>query len=293
MKGIILAGGVGSRLDPATRVVSKQLLPVYDKPMIYYPLSLLMLAGLTDVLVISAPEQLPQYRALLGDGSQWGISIQHDVQSSPDGLAQAFTIAEEFLDGSAAALVLGDNILYGQGLSRQLRSAVARQGATIFGYHVPDPERFGVVTLTPEGEPIGIEEKPERPTSDLAVVGLYFFDRNVVDVARSVKPSPRGELEIVDVIEHYLGEASLTVETLGRGVAWLDAGTPESLHEAAAFVHTVEKRQGFKIACLEEVAFRMHLISENDLERLSAEAPNPDYGRYLANLLSASPRRLS
>ena len=285
MKGIILAGGAGSRLDPATRVVSKQLLPVYDKPMIYYPLTLLMLAGLTEVLIITTPDQRDQFRQLLGDGRRWGLELEYGVQPSPDGLAQAFLIGEDFLAGDGAALVLGDNILYGGGLSGLLRSAVDRRGATVFGYPVHDPERFGVVTVDDVGNPVAIEEKPERPLSNLAVIGLYFFDGQVVDVARTVAPSARGELEITDVIRSYLDRGELHVEALGRGIAWLDAGTPDSLHEASAFVHTVEKRQGFKIACPEEVAFRMGYITDEELERLAATAPSDDYGRYLRSLL--------
>ena len=285
MKGIILAGGAGSRLDPATRVVSKQLLPVYDKPMIYYPLSLLMLAGITEIQIITTPNENSQFRQLLGDGSEWGIEVSYAVQPSPDGLAQAFLIADEFLAGSGAALVLGDNILYGGGLSGILRDATRRNGATVFGYPVLDPERFGVVTLDEDGAPLRIDEKPDRPTSNLAVIGLYFFDGRVVDVARGVEPSARGELEITDVILAYLETGELTVARLGRGIAWLDAGTPESLHDASAFVHTIEKRQGFKVACLEEVAYRMGFTSRDTLVRQAAEAPSPEYGAYLASLL--------
>ena len=285
MKGIILAGGAGSRLDPATRVVSKQLLPVYDKPMIYYPLSLLMLAGITEIQIITAPTESDQFRRLLGDGAEWGIELSYAVQPSPDGLAQAFLIADEFLAGSGAALVLGDNILYGGGLSGLLRDATRRDGATVFGYPVLDPDRFGVVTLDENGSPMKIEEKPDQPTSNLAVIGLYFFDGRVVDVARGVEPSARGELEITDVIQAYLDAGELTVEALGRGIAWLDAGTPESLHDASAFVHTIEKRQGFKVACLEEVAYRMGFTSRETLVRQSREARSPEYGAYLASLL--------
>jgi glucose-1-phosphate thymidylyltransferase len=286
MKGILLAGGAGSRLDPATKAVSKQLLPVYDKPMIYYPLSLLMLAGITEILVITAPDQTGLYRRLLGDGSAWGLDIRYDVQPSPDGLAQAFVIAERFLGGDSAALVLGDNILYGGGLSKLLRDAVQRPGATIFGYPVHDPERFGVVTVDASGRPVSIKEKPDHPESNLAVIGLYFFDSGVVDIARVVEPSVRGEVEITDIIAAYLDRGDLTVETLGRGIAWLDAGTPESLHEAASFVRTVEKRQGFKIACPEEVALRMGNITEADVARLAEQTPNDDYRKYLLSLLS-------
>jgi len=284
VKGIILAGGTGRRLDPVTRVASKQLLPVYDKPMVYYPLTLLMLAGITEILVVTTPEQSDQYRGLLGDGSSWGLGISYAVQPSPDGLAQAFLIAEDFLNGSGAALVLGDNLLYGGGLSALLRNAVNRKGATVFGYPVHDPERFGIVTVDAENSPVEIEEKPSNPHSNLAVVGLYFFDERVVDIASGVTSSERGELEITDVIRAYLDEEELTVEVLGRGIAWLDAGTPESLHEASAFVRTIEKRQGFKIACPEEVAFRMGFIDAAALEALAAQSPNPGYGAYLASL---------
>jgi glucose-1-phosphate thymidylyltransferase len=286
VKGIILAGGTGSRLDPATRVVSKQLLPVYDKPMIYYPLSLLMLAGLTEILVITTPDESDQFRKLLGNGRDWGLELTYATQPSPDGLAQALVIAEGFLSGSGAALVLGDNILYGGGLSGVLRAAAERDGGTVFGYPVHDPQRFGVVTVDDTGRPVAIEEKPERPTSNLAVIGLYFFDNNVVEISRSVQPSARGELEITDVIRQYLVADRLHVETLGRGVAWLDAGTPESLHEASAFVRTVEKRQGFKIACPEEIAYRMGHISGASLRSLASSAPNAEYGKYLNSLLS-------
>ncbi|MEZ5175699.1 MAG: glucose-1-phosphate thymidylyltransferase RfbA [Acidimicrobiia bacterium] len=285
MKGIILAGGVGTRLDPMTRVVSKHLLPVYDKPMVYYPLTLLMLAGMRDILVISAPDQAGNFEHLLGDGSAFGIRISYLTQAAPDGIAQAFPIAERFLDGDGAALALGDNILYGGGLSGLLTKAAGNDGATIFGYPVHDPERFGVVTLDEHGAPMRIEEKPESPESNLAVVGLYFFDADVVDIARSVQPSDRGEREITSVIGVYLKQSRLTVETLGRGIAWLDAGTPEDLHEAAAFVRTIEKRQGFKIACPEEVAYRLGYIDRDNLAQLAADAPNREYGAYLSSLL--------
>ncbi len=285
MKGIILAGGSGSRLDPATRVISKQLLPVYDKPMIYYPLSLLMLAGIRDILIISMPNQRALFEALLGDGSQWGVRLSYEVQPNPDGLAQAFVIGERFLDGDRAALVLGDNILHGVGLSQTLTDAADQPGATVFGYPVRDPERFGVITLGEDGSPLSIEEKPDMPQSDLAVIGLYFFDEDVVEIAKGLTPSSRGEYEIVDVIDDYLRRSALSVVQLGRGVAWLDAGTPDSLHDAAAYVRTMETRQGFKIACLEEIAYRKNFITGSDLEHLAEQAPNPDDGRYLAALL--------
>ncbi len=285
MKGIILAGGAGSRLDPVTRVVSKQLLPVYDKPMIYYPLSLLMLAGITEILIITAPEQRDLFSDLLGDGREWGITVTYATQPSPDGLAQAFLIGESFIDGSSVALVLGDNILYGGGLSGVLQDAAHRPGATVFGYPVHNPEQFGVVTLGDDGTPLHIEEKPNQPRSNLAVIGLYFFDQRVVDIARRVEPSERGELEITEVIGSYLESGDLTVEKLGRGIAWLDAGTPDSLHEASAFVRTVEKRQGFKIACPEEVAFNMGFIDGEALVALAQSAPSREYGEYLASLV--------
>lgn len=286
MKGIVLAGGHGSRLDPATAAVSKQLLPVYDKPMIYYPLSLLMLAGITDILVITTHDQQTLFERLLGTGDQWGVTITYAVQSEPRGLAEAFLIGESFLDGESAALVLGDNILYGGGLSGILREASARDGATIFGYPVHDPERFGVVTVDNDGKPVEITEKPSNPTSNLAVIGLYFFDSHVVEVARSVGPSHRGELEITDVITSYLDAGTLTVEQLGRGTAWLDAGTPESLHEASAFVRTIEKRQGFRVACLEEVAFRQGYIDAEAVERAASNTGNPELADYLRSLIS-------
>lgn len=285
MKGIILAGGSGTRLDPATRVISKQLLPVYDKPMVYYPLSLLMLAGIRDILVICMPDQKPLFQALLGDGSQWGTSISYAVQPNPEGLAQAFVIAELFLDGDRAALALGDNILHGVGLSKALTDAAAKPGATVFGYPVRDPERFGVVTLDDDGTPVRIEEKPVSPTSDLAVIGLYFFDTDVVDIAKGLAPSSRGEYEIVDVIDDYLQRSALTVVQLGRGVAWLDAGTPDSLHDASAYVRTMEARQGLKIACLEEIAFRKGYISTSQFTELANNALNPDHRHYLLGLL--------
>jgi len=285
VKGIILAGGSGTRLHPITRSVSKQLLPVYDKPMVYYPLTVLMLAGLREILLISTPHDLPGFQRLLGDGSQWGLQLSYAEQPRPEGIAQALVIGEEFLAGGPGALVLGDNLLYGSGLSGMLRIAARRDGATVFGYHVQQPERYGVLTLGESGAPISIVEKPEHPTSNLAVIGLYFFDEDVVNVARAVRPSPRGELEITDVIRAYLDRGTLRVELLGRGFAWLDAGTPDSLHEAASFVQTIEKRQGFKVACPEEVAYRMGFIDAEQLARLAARFGTAEYGRYLTQLL--------
>ena len=281
-KGIVLAGGSGTRLHPITMGISKQLLPIYDKPMIYYPLSVLMLSGIKDILVISTPTDLPGFQRLLGDGSQFGINICYEEQPSPDGLAQAFTIGADFIGNDNVSLVLGDNIFYGQHFSDNLKSAVSKDsGATVFGYHVTDPERFGVVEFGDDGKAISIEEKPLKPKSAYAVTGLYFYDNDVVDIARSIKPSPRGELEITDVNLAYLKRGDLNVEVLGRGFAWLDTGTHDSLIDAGQFVQTVEHRQGLKVACLEEIACRQGWVSADQLIKQGEMLKKTGYGQYL------------
>jgi glucose-1-phosphate thymidylyltransferase len=286
MKGILLAGGSGTRLHPVTQVVSKQLLPVYDKPMIYYPLSALMLAGIRDILVISTPDDTPRFRQLLGDGAQWGLSLSYRAQPSPDGLAQAFLIGKEFLAGQPCCLILGDNIFYGHDFARTLRSAAAQTaGATVFAYAVTDPERYGVVEFDAERRAISLEEKPLKPKSRYAVTGIYFYDSQVVSIAESLRPSLRGELEITDVNRWYLQRNQLRTEVLGRGIAWLDTGTHDSLLEASTFIHTLEHRQGLKVACPEEIAFRLGYIDAAQLTVLAARISKSTYGQYLLRIL--------
>lgn len=285
MKGIILAGGSGTRLYPLTRVISKQMLPIYDKPMIYYPLSVLMFAGIKEILIISTPQDLPLYQQLLGDGQEIGLSLQYAVQQQPNGLAEAFIIGEEFIGNDSVALILGDNIFFGQGFPSILqRVAQRKNGATVFGYRVKDPERFGVIEFDDQQQVLSIEEKPKKPKSNFAATGLYFYDNDVIQIAKSIKPSARGELEITDINKTYLEKKKLHVELLGRGFAWLDTGTHESLLEASVFIETVEKRQGFKVACLEEIAYRMKYITKSELIELAQPLLKNDYGQYLLDI---------
>ena len=293
MKGIILAGGSGTRLYPITKVVSKQLLPIYDKPMIYYPLSVLMLAGIREILVISTPSDLPRFKDLLGDGSQWGISFSYVEQPKPEGLAQAFTLGRHFVGNDKVCLILGDNIFYGQGLTEHMDKVKSQlKGAYVFGYWVKDPQRYGVVTFNDAGDAISIDEKPENPRSNWAVTGLYFYDNRVLDIAAELKPSQRGEYEITDVNNAYLKDGELNVEKLGRGIAWLDTGTHTSLMQASNFIETIEERQGLKVACVEEIAYHMNYIDAEQLERLAEPLAKNGYGEYLQNILKFGRRPL-
>jgi glucose-1-phosphate thymidylyltransferase len=289
MKGIILAGGSGTRLHPLTLVTSKQLLPIYDKPMIYHPLTTLMLAGITEILIITTPHDRPSFERVLGSGAQWGLSLSYAEQPSPNGLAEAYIIGAEFVDGQPSCLILGDNIIYGHGLTDALRGArdKLKEGATVFAYQVNDPERYGIVTFDQRGVAQSVEEKPKEPKSDWAVIGIYFYDAQVVDIARNIKPSARGELEITDINRNYLERGQLNVEQLGRGFAWFDAGTHEALLQAGDYVHVLEKRQGLKIACPEEIAFRMGLIDRTEVERAAQALSKSDYGAYLRKILAS------